>query len=222
MRAKKKHPSACARSLHAHALKVSPAWSRKYGKPDTWLFLIRHGRASGNHRHIFNGKHYDAPLTRLGYCQAKLLAGRWPKKHQPDLLYCSTLKRARSTARPLARRFGLKVHPRSDIVEQDFGNWAGKSARRMRETHPAYFFRYPDGRLSNFVKTTPGGESWKHVISRARKFLLMLKRGHAGKTVAVVAHGVFLLACVHLLTGARPPHLWELRFTNAGRVMIEI
>jgi len=215
-------PCAPIQPHHAKILKASRLWKQRFGPSDLQLFLIRHGRASGNHYHLFNGSKNDSPLTRLGRCQARELAEDWPAKQKPDLLFCSTMKRAKSTARPLARRFGLPLHPLSELVEQDFGDWSGLSALHMKEKSPAYFFRYTDGRLSHFVKNTPNGESWDRVLARAKGFLLSLKRGHKGKTIVVVSHGVFLIACVQVLTGIKPPKLWDLRFGNTGVAKIEI
>jgi len=203
-------------------MQAAGAWKKRFGKPNLQLFLIRHGRASGNHYHLFNGSKNDSPLTSLGRRQANKLAQSWPAKCRPDMIFCSTMRRARSTARPLGKRFGIKPHPRSDIIEQDFGDWSGKSALLMKEKQPTLFFRYSDGRLSHFVKSTPNGESWKMVIARARRFLAQLKKEHSNRTIAVVSHGVFLLACVHALTGIKPPKLLDMRFGNTSTAKITI
>ena len=77
------------------------------------------------------------------------------------------------------------------------------------------FFRKSDGKISHYVKRAPGGEDWNSILKRARRFLARVRRQYRGKTVVLVSHGVFILACVSILTGRKPPELWDLQVRNA-------
>lgn len=185
----------------------------KAGSFDITLFLVRHGRAAGNRAHIFNGLRRDVPLTELGRKQARELARGWKKK--PDVILSSPMRRARSTAHYLSRKFGMKIGIAPETFEHDLGRWTGLSAAKMTKTHPGFFFHKSDGRLSHYVKKAPGGEDWNSILKRARRFLARMRREYRGKSVVLVSHGVFILACVSILTGRRPPKLWDLRVRNA-------
>ncbi len=184
------------------------------------LVLVRHGRAGGNARHILNGVRRDSPLTRLGRAQAKALAKSW--KERPDVILTSPLKRARQTAYYFEKKYGIKATALGLLSEQDCGDWSGHCARVILEKHPERFFPYEDGRRSHFLKSVPDGESWEEVVGRARRFLKMVKEGYRGKKLLVVSHGVFIIACTSLLSGIRPPRLWECRLKNADGVRFEL
>jgi probable phosphoglycerate mutase len=180
------------------------------------LWMARHGRAVGNAKHILNGSRIDAPLTALGHKQAKELARRW--KEKPDIIITSPMKRARQTAAPLAKKYGVKPIIVSELSEQDCGNWTGQSSVKMVQTHPNHFFPYPNGRMSHYLRLVPGGENWAHMRRRARRVLATITDTYAGKKVMIVAHGGIVLACVSLLSDIRPPQLWTLRLKNGQAV----
>ncbi len=180
------------------------------------LCLVRHARAEGNRAHIFNGSANDAKLTALGRQQAKELAMSW--KNKPDIILSSPMRRARSTACYLGRRFHLPVIVAPEAYEHDMGKWTGKSAEKMTKTHSEYFFKKTDGTISHYLQRAPGGESWADIVRRARKFLKHMCKEHRGKTVVLVSHGVFILACVSVLTGKKPPQLWDLRVRNTNMI----
>lgn len=177
------------------------------------LFLVRHGRAAGNKAHILNGCRRDVPLTALGRRQARELARYW--KNKPDVILSSPMRRARSTAHYLSRKFRMQIEIAPETYEQDLGRWTGISAAKMTILHPQHFFYKTDGRISHYVKKAPGGEDWNRILKRARRFLARVRREYRGKTVVLVSHGVFILACVSILTGRKPPELWDLRVRNA-------
>ena len=186
---------------------------RKASSFDITLCLVRHGRATGNKAHIFNGKRRDVPLTALGRKQARERAKNWLEK--PDVILSSPMRRARSTAHYLSRKFGMQIQIAPETFEHDLGGWTGLSAAVMTKKHPEFFFHKSDGRISHYVKKAPGGEDWNDILRRARSFLARVRREHAGKKVVLVSHGVFILACVSILTGRKPPRLWDLRVRNA-------
>ncbi|MDE1798258.1 MAG: histidine phosphatase family protein [Candidatus Micrarchaeota archaeon] len=179
----------------------------------TELWLVRHGRARGNRRHILNGSRCDVPLTAKGREQARRLARGW--KLRPDVILTSPLARARNTAKHLAKKYKMGVIVVPDTTEQDCGDWSGKDMLKLIEKHPKNFFRRADGTLTHYLIAIPGGESWKGVRKRAKRFLSTVHDLYLGKRVVVFAHGVFIIACIEELTGVRPPKLWDYHLKNA-------
>lgn len=184
------------------------------------LWLVRHGRAWGNKRHILNGSRNDVPLTSHGREQARELAKKW--KTKPDIILTSPMSRARNTAKHLARKFGLPLVIVPETTEQDCGKWSGKNMLRLVETHPKNFFKKTNGRISHYLITVPGGENWEGVRKRAKRFLSTIKDHYGGKKVVVFAHGVFIIACIEELTGMKPPKLWDFHVQNAQAVKFVI
>ncbi len=184
------------------------------------LWMARHGRAVGNARHILNGSRRDVGLTALGRRQAKELARRW--KEKPDVILVSPMKRARQTAAPLAKKYGLTPIIVPELTEHDCGKWTGKDSAMLCKKYPNAFFSYPDGRKSHFMRNAPGGESWARMRARSRRVLATLADYYGGRKVMVVAHGGIVLACVSLLSDLEPPQLWTLRLHNGQAVRFDL
>ena len=72
------------------------------------LFLIRHGQSFVNLPEWDGG--FDEGLTELGHRQAAALAAWMPGVvAHVDVIYCSTMLRARETAAPLAEAYGATI-----------------------------------------------------------------------------------------------------------------
>src|SRR5436189_6164041 len=87
------------------------------------VVLVRHAVAEGQGR--FLGQR-DAPLSVKGRRQLPGLVAKIANYHI-DEVYCSDLRRARSTARAIARSAQLRVEVRSGLREMHFGRWGGLS-----------------------------------------------------------------------------------------------
>ena len=76
----------------------------------TNLYLIRHGEAYSNVEAVIGGMHGDRGLTERGIAQAQALARRLAKGEiAADVLYSSTLPRARMTAELVAEALKLPI-----------------------------------------------------------------------------------------------------------------
>jgi broad specificity phosphatase PhoE len=164
-------------SIKIRYLSASSAWKKRWGAPNTEVWLIRHGRAGGNRRHLFNGTKRNPPLTELGKRQMRATARAMARamKTKPDVILVSPMLRARQSAYPLAKKFKLKPVVLSMLTEQATGAWTGHSAVKICQRHPELFYRYADGRNSHFFRRAPGGESWAAVLGRAGRLLNYLK-----------------------------------------------
>ena len=117
------------------------------------LVLIRHGVTAWNQQRRFQGQ-IDTPLSDEGHQQAMLTARHLSalSEEQPiQAIYASDLKRAWSTAEPIARLLGLPILKQSLLRERHYGVFEGKTHDELQQLavrlfsleHPAHTF---DGR----------------------------------------------------------------------------
>ncbi len=102
-------------------------------------------------------------------------------------VYSSTLLRARETAGEIARLLDLRPSTLEGIHEVNVGDWEGKSWNMIREENETAYRAFMDD-----PGDTPylGGESYRHVLGRAKPALEGLLEKHRGESIVVVAHNV--------------------------------
>lgn len=84
------------------------------------LYLIRHAQSTNNVLENILDRHYDPDLTELGYRQADRLADYLANEQHPyrfTTLYCSPMRRAMLTTRPVAAALGLTPQVWTDVFE---------------------------------------------------------------------------------------------------------
>jgi probable phosphoglycerate mutase len=177
------------------------------------ILIFRHALASGNKKHILNGSKIDSRLTRKGRKQAKELVKKI--KIKPDIIFSSPLKRAKQTAYYFIKKYKIKPVILDILKEQDFGDWSGLDATKVKKLYPKSFFSYANGEKSNFVINCPNGESYEQIKKRAKKFLDFLKENYKNKTIFVFSHGVFIISIIELITKIKPPQVFNLHLKNA-------
>ena len=94
------------------------------------IYFIRHGQSESNATPgIAAGINFDAPLTKLGHHQAKLLGERFKSDGiNFDKIYCSTLIRAIQTTENMLMGMDNSNQPVlkvADIIEQQIPGWRG-------------------------------------------------------------------------------------------------
>lgn len=160
----------------------------------TEIYLIRHTHAEGNLYRLMQG-HWDGCVTSLGYKEIDALANRLQQTHV-DAVYSSDLSRAMLTAEAVVRGKGLHIIPDRRFREIDLGPWE------------AQFFgnvSYRDPKAANDFLTdpsawqVPGAETYHDVIRRGLSAMTELAEKHAGRTIAIVSHGI-TIRCI--LAGA--------------------
>lgn len=150
----------------------------------TWLYLIRHGEVEQAAEGRFFG-HTDVGLSATGRLQAEVL-GRHLGPERIAAVYASDLRRARESAEPLAAALDLAPVVSSALREVDMGRWEGLTFREIRERDPELAARW----LANPAAVPfPGGESLEALRARVVPALEAILARHAGRRVAVVAHG---------------------------------
>lgn len=152
--------------------------------PSTWLYLIRHGEVE----HAADGRffgHTDVALSAVGLAQVEALA-RHLAPEPIAAVYTSDLRRAQQSAAPLASVRGLDPVAVRALREMGMGRWEGLTFQEIREREPETLARW----LANLTTFPfPGGENLEDLRVRAMPALRAILARHAGRRVAIVAHG---------------------------------
>ncbi len=171
---------------------MAPQSSRK-NRPTT-ILLIRHGLTPTTGT-VLPGRAPGLHLSPDGEAQAEGVADRIAALGQPATeagrrlrtplvaVYTSPLERAAETAKPIARRLGLRVRTERGLSECDFGEWTGARLSQLAKK-PSWVEvqRRPVG------FRFPGGESFLEMQSRMVETLGRLVDRHPGAVIAAVSH----------------------------------
>jgi 2,3-bisphosphoglycerate-dependent phosphoglycerate mutase len=167
----------------------------------TNLYLIRHGEAYTNIESVIGGMKGDRGLTERGIAQAQALARRLATGEiAADVLYASTLPRARMTAELVAEALKLPIHWDDELHELRPGESDGMRAEDAR----AKFEGFKRFLIEPFTPIAPGGESWGAFQSRTSAALERLIVRNQGKTIVAVAHGGTIEVSFLYLLGLGP------------------
>jgi probable phosphoglycerate mutase len=169
----------------------------------TRLVFVRHGHAEVAQNKIVGGHLGCTGLTDLGRRQTTALRDRLVAAALPvDGIVTSVLPRAIETAEILATGLGVdpgEVPQLCGLCERHPGEGDGLSWDVFVERYGAIDpFDDPERPLS------PGGESYRDLLSRAATVVEQLANEHRGKTVLVVSHGGVILAATLRLLGLEP------------------
>jgi 2,3-bisphosphoglycerate-dependent phosphoglycerate mutase len=147
------------------------------------ILLIRHGESEGDILHVHEGR-ADLLLTDQGRKQAYVMAKVVKEKFMPEVIWASTLKRARETAEILSQETGLKVIEDDDLREFNNGVLAGLPYAEAKLRYPE-----PEGGRKPHVPIQDG-ESTLEFRFRAQTVLSkILSESEGRKRIAIVSHG---------------------------------
>ncbi len=175
------------------------------------IIIVRHGLSEANKQDFVGGP--DTPLAEEGLKQADELAERLAGL-DIDAVYSSTMKRAKDTALPLARKLNKEIICDKRLGEVDFGSFAGKPHPEMEKVvgkTPRELFDSYSYDLSAW-----GGETSKEVETRVKSFLNDLRQ-QPYKLVVLVCHGGIVRWLNYLITGEKiswQPNAEELYLKN--------
>lgn len=167
----------------------------------THLYLIRHGEAYSNIEAVIGGMKGDRGLTERGHAQAQALARRLAAGEiAADVLYASTLPRARQTAEYVGEALKLPIAWDDELHELRPGDSDGMRVEDARAQFEGFtrFLHEP------FTPIAPGGESWGSFQSRTSAALERLIVRHHDQRIAVVAHGGTIEVSFLYLLGLGP------------------
>ncbi|MCA1845065.1 MAG: histidine phosphatase family protein [Actinobacteria bacterium] len=89
------------------------------------VYLVRHGRTALNAAGLLRG-HLDVPLDDLGWSEAQRLGDLF-RDVTLACVVASPLARALETAAPIASATDCDVRVDDDLIDRDYGPWAGKT-----------------------------------------------------------------------------------------------
>ncbi len=179
----------------------SRAPRRGRGAPrPTVVLLVRHGRTPTTGT-VLPGRAPDLHLSQEGLAQAETVAERIGTLASGDspgpvAVYASPLERTFETARPIARRLGLRVRSDRGLLECDFGSWTGMELKALaKKPEWAQVQRWPSG------FRFPDGESFAEMQTRMTSTLAKLVAAHPGETIVAVSHADTIKAATAAAAG---------------------
>ena len=184
------------------------------------LYLGRHGETDWNREERIQGQ-ADLPLNNQGMEQAQILA-----KQLADVpfeaVFCSTLKRARQTARIIKGERPIPMAEDARLMEISFGRYEGRKIEAILNTpeDPIYhFFQEPD-------RYTPPetAESFQDVEKRVKEFFTQVILPLEGQyeTILIVAHGAVNRLLVNPFLGISLHKFWSSAMENCSMFILEI
>ena len=138
------------------------------------IYFVRHGETDFNKFDISQGQ-LETSLNKLGLEQAEEIAKKL-KDYKIDVIYCSTLTRAKQTVEFIVKYHALPVNFDDRLKEVNKGVLQGQ--------------KNPQELYDNFFADPHkfGGETEEDVVNRTYSFLKDIEK-HKGKNILVVGHG---------------------------------
>ena len=148
------------------------------------IYLLRHGEVVGAETRRFIG-HLDVPLSPAGERQCEAQAARL-RGVELAAVFSSDLARSRRSAQIIGAPHGLAPTAVPALREMAMGRWDGLTAAEIRAREPEAFADWM-ARVGEFP--FPGGESVPDLVARAVPAFEAIAAAHAGRAIAIVAHG---------------------------------
>jgi len=148
------------------------------------IYLLRHGEVEGASTRRFIG-HLDVPLSAEGERQCAAQAERL-RATKLTAVFSSDLGRSRRSAEIIGAPHGLIPNVVPALREMDMGRWDGLTASQIREREPKAFADWM-ARIGEFP--FPEGESVPDLLARVAPAFDAIVAAHAGRPIAIVAHG---------------------------------
>ena len=161
------------------------SWEPPAGVP-TRLIIVRHGATEFTAERRYSGRG-DVPLSALGEAQAKAAATRVAALAGPvAAVLSSPLSRCTATAASIVAALPdpTDVRTEADLIECDFGAWEGLTFAEVRAKWSTEMTRW----LASPAVAPPGGESFRAVTTRVRRFVTGVRSAYPSATVVVVSH----------------------------------
>jgi len=154
----------------------------------TTIILIRHGETAWNAVRRLQG-HTDIALNETGQRQAAAL-GQALAGERIDAVVASDLQRAMQTAEAVAAHHGLAVQTDAQLRERCYGVFEGMLYADIAQAYPQ---EYALWQARDIDAVMPAGlreaESFRRFYGRSIDAVARWAERHAGRTIAVVAHG---------------------------------
>ena len=182
----------------------------------TKLYLARHGETIWNKEERVQGK-IDIELSDLGIKQAELL-GKRIVQQGIDVIYSSSLKRARATADVIGSLCSKAINESVEIQEISLGPWEGMTMADIKTKYEDAFRIYIED-PANF--SLPGAETLVELINRTRREIIRIINAHKNEKVLLVSHGVTIKAAIITMLGLDISHYRKFKTSNASLTILD-
>lgn len=185
------------------------------------IYFIRHTQSEANLKDILASRQ-DFPLTEEGRREAVVIASEFKGIAQLDRIFCSPLRRAQQTARPIAEAFGLDVEIDERLTEQELGVFSGMTYTQL-ENRTDYM--HERSKRWNWIPAG-GGESYEMIANRLEPLFQSLE-SLKGDSILLVTHAVTLRIVKAILEQTLPIYpcetakngeIWKVHFTGQGNI----
>lgn len=143
------------------------------------IVLIRHGQSEADLLNVHEGR-ADFSLTDLGIKQVNKMAERVKNEFAPEVIWSSTLKRAKETATILSDMTGCEIKFEDDLMEHNNGVLAGVSFEEAKKIPMPI---HPHESVENGESAIEFRMRMEMIFSRILASSTNLNR------IAIVAHG---------------------------------
>jgi probable phosphoglycerate mutase len=126
----------------------------------------------------------DPELTADGLAMAEAFAAAY-RKLAWSAVFCSPMRRAVATARPLCQTIGLELQARDGLKEINYGQWEGRSVEIVSNEYHDDHIRWTAD--PGWYPPT-GGEAAITIASRAMQVIEEIKQRYRDGNVLVVSH----------------------------------
>ncbi len=160
------------------------------------LYFLRHGETTSSQTGTYCGR-LDIELTPSGIEMAEDFAKTYDEIPW-KAVYCSPLKRAIATAKPLCDRLGINMELRNGLKEIYYGEWEGKTPDQVNQEFHDDYVRW----LADPGWNSPnGGEKGIDIARRSSEVLEEIENTHKTGNVLVVSHKATLRIILCSLLG---------------------
>lgn len=151
--------------------------------PPSTVMLCRHGETDWSLAGRFQGT-VDIPLNAAGRRQAQHIAAALAPLG-PRMIWCSPMRRSKTTGHVLAQSCGVTLHTDSRLRERHLGVMQGRSPAELEEDYPAVIAAWKaEAPLPEEAHAEPEQE----VVERVEAALYDLAAAHPGRSTAVILH----------------------------------
>lgn len=148
------------------------------------LHFLRHGQTPFSRANVFCGSGLDPELTEDGAAMAQAFAAFYAQTSW-QAVYCSSLRRAILTAKPLCDALQIQPEIRPDLQEIAYGKWEGQSVEVVdRDFHDDYIRWSADPAWN----APTGGESGIVIAQRALRVVEEIREKFDDGNVLIVSH----------------------------------
>lgn len=150
----------------------------------TYIYLVRHCEAMGNHKRLFQGS-TDSDISEIGFKQLEYLKKRFKSIHL-DAVFSSPLIRAQKTAEAVAYGKDLEIITRKNLAELHGGVVEGKPFVEAFNAIPGLADAW-NNHPQDFAPQ--GGEAMRDAYVRIYDEVIALAHMNRDKTIVAATHG---------------------------------